>query len=243
MNYIVKTLLGSRGYGLAVPDSDFDRRGVFIHTEVSKIIGLQRFDHQNQKVGENDEVYYEVRHFLNQLKSGNTTALELLFCERVEEFTIQWQLIRNNAFQLMDAKKIFDSLRGYMFGERRLMNGERTGQLGGKRKEALDKFGYSPKNGIQLIRLAWAGKILFQKGYFPVNVKKEDENLAQLLLDIKTNPTAYSVEQINALADKAEKELIDSFEQRKFNYHFEEEVAEKLVLDIYFPRLQECKLS
>ena len=70
----------------------------------------------------------------------------------------------------IDTDNMFKCLRGYMQSELRLANGERTGQLGGKRKAQLDKYGFSPKNFVQLFRLAHAGVTLFQEGYFPVNV-------------------------------------------------------------------------
>lgn len=233
MELIVNTLAGSKAYGLSTPTSDTDYRGVFIHTEVSKIIGLERHDHETRKTETEDEVNFELRHFLNLLRNGNSGALEILFTETPECWTIQWQEVKRHMYQLLDSEKIFRCLRGYMQGERRLMNGERTGVLGSNRKVALDKFGYSPKNAVQLFRLAWAGGVFFQKGFFPVYIPKENSEFARDLLDIKLHPERHKIEDLNKAVDLAEQRLVALYETRKFNYKFNTEVANKLILDIY----------
>ena len=81
MNMLVKSLGGSRAYGLDTPESDIDYRGIFINTEPSKILGLDRMDHV-QKQETDDVVYYEFRKFFELLHNGNTGTLELLFTEK-----------------------------------------------------------------------------------------------------------------------------------------------------------------
>lgn len=87
---------------------------------------------------------------------------------------------------------MFRCLLGYMQGERRLANGERTGQLGSKRKAHLDKYGFSPKNFTQLFRLASCGKALFEKGYFPVNMKQYDTNVHTFLMSKNSTRKIHS---------------------------------------------------
>lgn len=64
MKMLVKALGGSTAYGLNTPESDLDYRGVFINTDSSKILGLERMDHI-QKQETDDIVYYEIRKFLS----------------------------------------------------------------------------------------------------------------------------------------------------------------------------------
>lgn len=125
-----------------------------------------------------------------------------------------------------------------MQGERRLANGEHTGLLGGKRKAQLEKYGYSPKNAAQLLRLAWCGSVLFQKGYFPVNIKSEDATVHKKLFSIKTEPEKYSKEQLNIMFDVAEGELKTSYDSRKFTYQFDEKLANDILRKAYLPYLQ-----
>jgi len=41
INFLVKYIGGSKLYGLDTPESDIDYRGVFIHTNPSKIYGMR----------------------------------------------------------------------------------------------------------------------------------------------------------------------------------------------------------
>jgi hypothetical protein len=228
---------GSHSYGLNTPESDLDYRGVFVNNDLATVIGLGKHEHQQKQNEQVDEVYTELRNFLRLLRNGNTQMIELLYADpkTFEVFTPEWHLIRLYRKRLLSSEKLFSCLRGYMQGELRLANGERTGKLGGKRKEAIERFGFSPKNFTQLLRLAWAGKIYFQKGYFPVNIFQEDEAIGKHLLEVKTQPLLHSKEGLNRAAERAENELVLAFENRKFNSEFDEELAHKLCLQIYGP--------
>jgi hypothetical protein len=227
---------GSHSYGLQTPASDLDWRGVFINTDVATVVGLDKHEHQQKQDETADEVYTEFRNALKLLRSGNTQMVELLYADR-EDFSFiseNWLLVQGYRKRLLSSETLFKCLRGYMQGELRLANGERTGKLGGKRKEALDKYGFSPKNFVQLFRLSWAGKIYFQKGYFPVNVAKENNAYRDFLLDIKVNPSNYDVATLNEIAAKSEASLVKAFEHREVNTKFDEELANNLCLDLYF---------
>jgi hypothetical protein len=240
MKMLCKTLGGSRAYGLETPESDTDYRGVFINTDPAQILGLSRFDVQDNKKETDDVVYFEVRKFFGLLKNGNTGALEILFTEDANflEFDETFNDIYENRFKFVDSDKMFKCLRGYMQGELRLANGERTGQLGGKRKAQLDKYGFSPKNFVQLFRLAWAGCALFQDGYFPVNVKKQDPLFHDQLFMVKTHPEYYSKEMLNKKYVEMEARLVEAYETRKFKFEFDESLANELLRKLYLPYLQ-----
>lgn len=236
MKMLIKLLGGSTAYGLNTPESDLDYRGVFINVDSSKILGLDRMDHM-QKQETDDIVYYELRKFFELLQNGNTGALEILFAEEYLETSNVFEEIRANKFKLVDTDKMFRCLLGYMQGERRLANGERTGQLGGKRKSQLEKYGFSPKNFTQIFRLANCGVSLFEKGYFPVNMKKYDETVHAFLMRVKTNPESYNKEQLNNLADHYETELKKAYDSRKFKYEFDREYANDVLRRAYLPYL------
>lgn len=238
MKMLYKTLGGSRAFGLDTPESDTDYRGVFINTNPADILGLSRFDHV-QKQETDDIVYYEVRKFFELLRNGNTGALEILFTESapLETSTEFESLIKANRYKFIDTDKMFKCLRGYMQGEHRLANGERTGQLGGKRKAQLEKYGFSPKNWVQLLRLAFCGDVLFQEGHFPVNVKDASQILFDQLFDIKTQPQKYTKEGLSAMYLSAEKKLIESYENRKFRYEFDVDFTNDILRQLYLPYL------
>ncbi len=235
---LVKVLGGSTAYALNTPESDLDYRGVFVNTEPSKILGLEKLSCV-QKQETDDIVYYEVRKFFELLRQGNTGALEILFSEDVPlETTNDFEtLIRANKHKFVDTDKMFRCLLGYMQGELRLANGERTGQLGGKRKAQLDLYGFSPKNFVQLFRLAKAGCHLFETGVFPVNLQKFDSKFRDELLDIKVNPRNYTKELLNARYVLAEAELKAAYDNRKVNYKFDDDYANDVLRQIYLPYL------
>jgi hypothetical protein len=72
---LLECISGSRAYGLHTPQSDTDLKGVFIlpkHT----FYGLAYEEQANNET--NDEVYYELRRFVDLLVKNNPNILELL---------------------------------------------------------------------------------------------------------------------------------------------------------------------
>lgn len=240
MKLLCKMLGGSHAYGLNGPNSDVDHRGVFLNTELSKLVGLDRFEHVDVKEGGKDEFYFEFRHFLGLLRKTNTQVLEVLYNTHWLEKDPVFDMVLNNKERLLDSEKMFKSLLGYMCGERKLMLGERTGTLGGKRREALEKYGYSYKNAVQMLRLAYCGETFFLKGYFPVNVMEDNPEYGEFLLHIKNNPEKYNKESADKLTLDAEERVKKAFDSRNFTYHFDEDFAHELCLRFYFPLMEEA---
>jgi len=239
-DYVICEFLGgSHLYGLNTPESDEDIRGVFVNTDPAFILGTRRFDEarkQNSLIKE-DVVYKEVSHFIRLLNQSNTEALEILFAPE-SAFTVlepSMKKLRENSGLLVDSKRLFNCLRGYMQGEYRLAIGERKGQIGGKRYAKLQEVGFSPKNFTQLFRLAYCGIVFFGSNRFPVNMK--NESIYDELMAVKTTPEKFTKEQLTEAYQGAEKDLVEAFENRAVDRLFDEEVANKLLLDIYLPHL------
>jgi len=72
---LLEGISGSRAYGLDVPGSDTDYRGVFILPK-KKFYGLYYTDQVNSST--NDEVFYELRRFGELLCKNNPNILEML---------------------------------------------------------------------------------------------------------------------------------------------------------------------
>lgn len=235
MKVLAKYLGGSISYGLNTPESDRDERYVYIHTDYSKILGLEK---DNFKCIQNDVVDsfgWEIRHFLGLLRNGNTMSLEMMFNNTWIEASQAWIYIQTFSNQLISSHKLFKCLEGYCHSERRLTLGERTGVLGGKRKGHLDTYGYSYKNLVQYLRLCLCGRIFFQDGVFPVNVRSLPEG--DLLYSIKTNPGKYSKEDASKLMDEYERLMKESYDSIKVVYEYNEDIANKLCYDLYMPIL------
>lgn len=255
MTFRTKTLCtlmgGSHLYNLNTPESDLDVRGVFMHLDPKFILGTKRFDEERKQNDEEDKVLKELSHFCSLIARSNTEAMDFLFCKssEFESITPEFEFIRSYAYQLIDSKALFNCLRGYMKGERRLMNGERKGKIGGKRYAKLKEVGYSPKNAVQLIRLANVGATFFRTGKYIVDTRQFEHNplmpasFHNLLMTIKTKPETYSVEEVNAMVDIMEEQIVNAYENRKETYHFDEVLMNKILYKIYMEVLVDYALE
>ena len=102
--------------------------------------------------------------------------------------------IKNQRIRLLDSERIYKSLRGYVKGEFLLARGDRSGRLGGKRKEALEQNGFSPKNFSHLFRLLGVGQHYFETGEYLVQPRDRSQELHDLCLELKLNPQNFNVE-------------------------------------------------
>lgn len=72
---IFEGIVGSQSYGIATPESDVDKKGVFIQDEDS-ILGFGYVEQVNDD--KNDQTFYEIRRFLQLIGQNNPNILELL---------------------------------------------------------------------------------------------------------------------------------------------------------------------
>jgi hypothetical protein len=242
MKVIAKLAGGSHLYGLNTPASDYDERYIYMYDDVSNIIGLDKNECVDIREEGEDSVGYEVRRFLNLLEKTNNQVIEFLYAPE-DSFTILHPFFRTlmrNRDMLISQERFYLSLKGYIMSELKLANGERTGKLGGKRKEALNKYGFSPKNFVQLLRLAYCGKEFFDSGAYPVNIKLANPEFAERLIMIKTEPEKFTKEELNNEVKLAEGYLDKSYEfstGRPLFTRYDRDFANQMLFDIYYPML------
>lgn len=245
MNFLCKMVGGSHAYGLNTATSDTDYRGVFVNPDIGHILGLgkERLEAKIEKSPEENTegAFFELRHYLNLLRKTNTMVLEILFNEDWLEKSPAFDLILQNKYELLDSERFYKSLRGYMQNEARLAFGERTGTLGSQRKAALDKYGFSPKNIVNLLRLCHAGGTFFRTGDFPVKV--ENSPLRVYLLDIKTHPEKFSIKDLREMISDREMFLEQSYTDKESVYVFNENVANDICRQIYAPYINGANLE
>ena len=237
MKIICKILAGSRLYGLDTPDSDVDVRGVFLNTNYKEILGLDK-NEIFKKEDEKDTFYFEFLHFMKSLRKTNTQSLEILFSENFLESSEEFEELRKNKYKFIDSKKLFSSLLGYIHNEKRLAVGERTGELGSKRKKQLDLYGFSAKNFSHLLRLAYCGKIFFETDHYPLNIGEHNSKFRDFLFSIKTEPQKYTKDELIEYSEKSVVDLEKSFENRKNNFVFDVDLANYFCLKFYYPFLR-----
>lgn len=72
---LFKAIVGSQSYGTSIPESDIDYKGVYRQSN-DKILS---FGYKPQYEIGKDEVHYEIRRFLELIRTANPTILELLY--------------------------------------------------------------------------------------------------------------------------------------------------------------------
>jgi hypothetical protein len=222
---------GSRLYGLANENSDTDWRGLFAYTNVKYITGFENIESIVQHSDEIDSTHYEVAHFLKLMRKSNTQVMELAFAPESAIYVNSdiFERIRANRYSLIDSHILKNSLRGYVFSEIKLATGERSGRLGGKRKEAVEKYGFSFKNFCQLLRLCEVGKLFFTTGEYMVKVKDSNPAKHDLLMEIKTQPQNFTKDQLSKMVDDAFNDMNAVIENSIISFKFDVELAADIV--------------
>ena len=243
MRIIAKYENGSKSYGLHIPNiSDNDVAFLFLHTDISKIIGLEQQNHENKMTDSIDSVGYELRHFLNLLRKGNVQCLEMLHNTIWLEKTKEFDLIQKNKEKFLDSKTIYNCFKGYSYSERNLIFGRaHLGRIGEKRKNAILEYGYSYRNASHCFRLLRTAIIFFNENYFPINIVEKDKVYGFLVKDIKINPQNHKPENLEKQLIELEKELDESYKNRKITYRYNNEVANQICYDLYFDILEKHK--
>jgi len=156
---IFQTIVGSQAYGTNVEGSDVDIKGVYIQKDMD----LLTFGYRAQIEVNKDEVYYEVRRFIELLSSANPTVLEMLYspvdCIQVQEPEFDILMKYRDEFL---TKKCKDSFGGYAVqqikkakGLNKKMNWEKEKMT---RKDPLDFcFIHSKVKGAVPFKV-WASK-------------------------------------------------------------------------------------
>lgn len=238
VNIICKCLGGSHLYGLNCESSDIDERGVFLHSDLNYILGLGRYEHEQNHSEGQDVEYKEYRAALGLIKSGNTQMLELLNNDNWIEISPIWRRTQENKNQLLDSDRIFKCLSGFSMSERRNAF-EYSGRIGEKRKKAIEEFGFSPKNVVHFLRLCYTGEVFFNTGVYITRIKERDVYLWEYLMQIKTKPKSFKANDLYNLCETFDSRMKFAFDNRRINYKFDDNVANKLILEAYYPEIYE----
>ncbi|MEN6549919.1 MAG: nucleotidyltransferase domain-containing protein [Armatimonadia bacterium] len=164
--HLVRT--GSHAYGTNTPQSDSDYRGIFLPAP-SDLLGLHHCRHVEQK--DPDVVLKGLDEFVRLALLANPNILEQLFIDD-ENF-----LGEEGYFALFrEHRKLFLSqlarrtYTGYAWGQLQKMQAGHTRDLGAKRKELIERFGFDTKNCSHVFRLIMQGRHLLETGELRVRL-------------------------------------------------------------------------
>jgi hypothetical protein len=192
---------GSHSYGLNTTSSDLDKRGVYLVNSLDHIINPQSYIYSNCAVtttdpskGGEDSCYYELRHFIYLLKKGNTLGIEAVFNTKFITIDPLFRLVLAQRQYLLDPEAIYKSISSYSDAEYKLAQGLRTGKLGSKRQTQIVKYGFSPKNWVNLLRILYCGEQFFACGEYPVDMT--GTYIHPQLMEIKLNPERFTADRL-----------------------------------------------
>ena len=158
---LLDAISGSHAYGLNHPDSDIDKRGIFVLPK-KQFYGLHYKEQINDQL--NDEVYYELRRFMDLLIKNNPNILELLL---IPEDCI---LFRHPLFELIRPEDFISKKAKYTFA------GYATAQI--KKARGLNKKIVNPidKKRKTILDFCYVNK---GQGSVPLNTFLNDHNIRQ----------------------------------------------------------------
>lgn len=136
---------GSRSHNTNHEGSDWDYSGVYIHP-TRLILGLEKVpDTYVTLEGEKPDChFYEVSKFCRLLLEGNPGTLEMLWTEKMADWQLEWELLREQRKRFL-SKQAVEQYLGYAEGQlRKLKAGARLHTVGGE---------YSEKWAYHLLRV------------------------------------------------------------------------------------------
>lgn len=134
---LFETVSGSHTYGLSLPTSDVDFKGVFVLPK-AQFYGLDYVAQVNDE--KNDKVYYELRRFIELLYKNNPNLLEMLHSPKdcIRYKNPLFDLIKAELFLSKKCKDTFANYAWSQIKKARGLNKKIANPMAEKRKDILD---------------------------------------------------------------------------------------------------------
>lgn len=175
MKQLAKVLVGSRLHGLHTPTSDYDYRGIHIHSLSDKLSPFKTLKNTTWIEGDEDNTSYELADFCKQAVHGNATILEVFFSDRIIHTDPIHTELRKNWRKFIDTKRFVAASRGYAHNQwNKFYNFE---DVGGNGQHRTAKF------AVAFLRVMWQCEQFLLTGEFKCNLEESD--LYPLLKKIK----------------------------------------------------------
>ena len=170
---IYRCLVGSQAYGLAVDDSDTDRRGIYL-PPANKHWSLLGVPEQLESPS-TEETYWELEKFVRLALKANPNVLECLYTPLVTYATPLAEELRTLRGAFL-SKLVYQTYNGYVMSQFKKMH------------KSLEKTGEIRwKHAMHLIRLLISGITILEKGEVPIGV----DELRDELLTIKRGERSW----------------------------------------------------
>lgn len=160
---IYRCVVGSRAYGLDEPDSDTDRRGIYL-PPASLHWSLAGVPEQLENP-DREEVYWELEKFITLALKANPNILECLYTPVVEYASplAEELLARREAFL---SKLVYQTYNGYVMSQFKKLQRYRA-----------NRGEVKPKHVMHLIRLLLSAITVLREGFVSVRVEAHRDRL------------------------------------------------------------------
>ena len=225
---------GSHMYGCSNMQSDFDRRG-FVIEHAEYLLGRNNFNQYENK--NEDIVIWGFSNFIYQLTKGSPNIFELLFApkNKILQITDAGEYLLDNK-NLFISKKQVIPIAGFAHSEwlksqlktkdKKINNTySNVENIGKKRKDSYEKYGYSLKNAYHAVRLLGQGKELAENGF--ITFPRPD---ADLLIDIRSGLLTF--ERVEAIVEKRDRELMIAIDNTKLKKQPDIKKIDELYYDL-----------
>lgn len=167
---ILRSVLGSQAYGMATPDSDYDRQGIFVASR-KRLTGLTQ-QKETVCVTDPDFTFHEVGKFMRLALKCNPTILEQLYVEDPEVCTHSGSLLRSYAEIFLSRDRVLGAFGGYAMEQIKRLQRRGDGTFSSDTQHRREK------HARHCFRLLWQGKQLLEDGHLTVRV--HPDKVAQL---------------------------------------------------------------
>lgn len=232
---------GSKGFGLSLPTSDNDLKGVCIEDFSANMNLSGKFEQFIEKVqpsvGEvggipysgHDLVIYSLEKFMRLAMAGNPDVTPLLFNRNPAKITpagAELQALIPKMIHVGWAKRFL----GYMESQRQKLMGER-GQKRVTRQDLIDKYTYDCKYAYHLLRLGMQGVELMTDGTITIPFTGSNQSY---LMDVRNGKV--SLNDVLQLAGDLERKLKDLMSGSRWPDEPETAYLEEWMQDTYMDR-------
>lgn len=215
---IHKVIVGSRLHGLNNDTSDYDYRGIFVHSIKDILNPFKKIKNTSWIEGDEDNTSYELASFCMMLVQGNPSALEVLWSNMIEETTMWGRELCANRHRFLDSKRIFDAHRGYAHNQYKKMN-------------LFTPDARTPKFAVAYIRSLLQGIELLKTGDFNPQVPQEWRDY---LLKIKYNWDNELIPDLGKKFAQLEVDIADAFYQNENKFKPDLEWIVDFIYKVYY---------
>lgn len=181
---LYECIAGSKAYGLDLPTSDTDIRGVFLMPK-ERFYGLNQIEQVSDQT--NDQIYYELGRFFELLLKNNPNILELLSMPP-DKILYKHPLMERIDLALFISKKCKHTFGGYAFAQI-------------KKARGLNKKIVNPVDKVKKSILAFC-YVLHEKGSIPLQKWLQQKGWQQECMGLVNVPHAKDMYAMYYDADK-----------------------------------------